>query len=92
MKRFLLASLLLAVGACGGKSSPSATPTPSPSPSPSPDTSCCCDYIKEEGDPAGDNWSENQTYEFMSATDCTDLSGTCTDASTCTATDATPDA
>lgn len=87
MKRALLLSLVLA--ACGGKSTPAATPEPAPAPAA--DTSCCCDYIKEEGDPAGDNWSENQTYEFMSAAACSDQSGTCTDASTCTASDATPE-
>lgn len=75
--------LLLALAACGGSSKPAAAPA-EPPPADG-EASCCCDYIKEEGDPAGDDWSENQTFEMMDPAGCADLSGTCTDAASCSA-------
>jgi hypothetical protein len=79
----LLSFCLVAALGCGGKSRPAATPEPEPAAG-GDEASCCCDYIKEEGDPAGDTWSENQTYELMTPAGCADLSGTCGDDTACT--------
>lgn len=44
---------------------------------------CCCDFIQESGDPAGDDWSENQVYELMTDAQCDDVGGQCGDESAC---------
>lgn len=96
MKLLRLALVPLAIAmtaACGGSSKPAAAPAAPAEAAPAPaegEASCCCDYVKEEGDPESDTWTENQTYELMDPAGCRDLGGTCTDAAQCEAGAATP--
>ena len=85
MRHVALAFTIALLAACGGSSKPAATAPASDPPPADGEASCCCDYIKEEGDPAGDDWSENQTYEMMDPAGCADQSGTCVDAAQCSA-------